>query len=439
MATPTQIAVISVAQHDGTAPDAGSYTLQVMDVGPPTDGVYTLPGIGVAPGALVVPISPVSSLLPTASLSVETIGEEPIIIATGNNTVSVTISSGTYAGTYTERATDNAPLTVAMIETAPTPVLLPEVTGNMGIGDTLTITPGLWIYDGPDPGDQTWQQQLDGSDIPGGTGLSYVIEAADAGKSFAVAETFGGVTAQSVGTNLVAAPAFDGPADLGAKLHTWLDFTDAGQLYENQARTNPVDGAGDFINGITDKSGNGRHYQIAGGLNSIAWDAANTQADATAVDGFGAWDADTPLDGATSTMEIYIAVKTTDTRGLLMSNTTQNNEIAGWFIQGSTGTDLVRGAGSNTVVKINGAAFAGATRGDLYTSLATGSGVVFSAEGLDLTLWQSAGLRLRFMNWANRSFGDDVQGTYTHILITQQLTPTERASVQAWLQGEVPV
>ncbi len=135
-----------------------------------------------------------------ASLSVENLSEEPVISAE-DGTVSVTIASGPYAGTYTQRITDGAPLSVAMIAAAPTPIVLPSVTGVASAGDTVTITPGLWLYDGPDPGDQTWVQTLDGA--PNGeTDLDYITGPSDAGKIFAVDETFAGVTITSAGTQL---------------------------------------------------------------------------------------------------------------------------------------------------------------------------------------------------------------------------------------------
>lgn len=75
----------------------------------------------------------------------------------------------------------------------PTNITPPDITGpNANPGTTLTCTPGTW--DGnPDPV-ITHQWQRDGADIPGETGLTYVIQEADRG--FAV-------SCQERGTNLV--------------------------------------------------------------------------------------------------------------------------------------------------------------------------------------------------------------------------------------------
>lgn len=136
--------------------------------------------------------------------ALETVSEEPVITVTSGN-ISVTIGSGPYAGTYDTNISTGLPLTVAMVEAAPTPIKLPVVTGTPVPGQTLTITPGLWIYDGPDPGDQTWQQQLDGVNISGGTGLTYVVQAGDVGSDFTVEETFGGSMIESVPRTIVLA------------------------------------------------------------------------------------------------------------------------------------------------------------------------------------------------------------------------------------------
>jgi hypothetical protein len=199
MAAPTQIAVIGLEHHDGRTPDTGSCTARILNIGAGTGGTYTLSGADVAAGALVVPLVPVSALVSAPTLTVENIGEEPVITASDGG-ISVTIAAGIYAGTYTARH-DGVPLTTAMIAAAPTCLRKPAVTGATAAGATLTVTPGLWIYAGADPGDQSWVQRIDGV-ANGETDLDYVIQAADAGKGFTVEETFGGVTVTSAVTAL---------------------------------------------------------------------------------------------------------------------------------------------------------------------------------------------------------------------------------------------
>lgn len=195
MAAPTQIAVFDLANHDGSAPDTGIYPVRILNVGNVTDDVYTLNGVDVAAGALVLPIVPGSVVATATDLSLEIVAAEPVITVESADAISVTIGTGIYAGLYTDRH-DGALLTVAMIEAAPTCLIVPTISGATAVGSTLTVTPGLWIYAGTDPGDQTWVQRLDGMEN-GETDLDYVIQAQDAGKTLTIEETFGGVTITS--------------------------------------------------------------------------------------------------------------------------------------------------------------------------------------------------------------------------------------------------
>ncbi|MGC3940447.1 hypothetical protein ACOTTU_21815 [Roseobacter sp. EG26] len=142
----------------------------------------------------------------SAEFALADVGEEPVVTATDGN-VSVTIASGVHAGTYTQRAPDGAALTVAMIATSATCFKLPTISGTTNAGDVLTVTPGLWLYEGSDPGDQTWQQKLGGVDVAGGTDLTYVIQPADDGAQFTAEERFGGVTVESGATAIAFGPA----------------------------------------------------------------------------------------------------------------------------------------------------------------------------------------------------------------------------------------
>ena len=153
----------------------------------------------------------VSVPAPVEGFAVEGTGEEPVItVAAGN--VTVTINSGTYAGTYTTDV-DGATLTVANVEAAPVAIVRPVVSGTTAEGDTLTITRGLWLYDGPDLGDQTWQAERDNVAISGATALTYVIVSADLGTDFTVVESYGGQTVESVATSI---PGVTVPAQMAA-------------------------------------------------------------------------------------------------------------------------------------------------------------------------------------------------------------------------------
>lgn len=242
MPAPTQFLVVSAANHNGTTPDTGSYSVDVLELGTPVDGSYSLPGVDVSAGAMIVPLTPLTQVVLSTPLSIETVGEEPVIVAVGGN-ISITIASGGYAGTY-ETDYLGAELSVAALDTGPLCLVQPTVAGGTRAGDTLTITPGLWIYGGVDPGDQTWQHQLNGSDIPGGIDLDYTIQSADGGKTFTVRESFGNASVAS--TPLTLAPF--APTDFTG-LTAWFDAADASTLIASDGQ----------VSTWQDKSGQDHH------------------------------------------------------------------------------------------------------------------------------------------------------------------------------------
>lgn len=241
MSAPTQVLVIPAASHDGSTPDTGVYPVEILEIDPPVDGSTTVLGADVPAGAMVVPLAQ-TALVQVTDFEVQDVGEEPVILVSGG-ALSLTIAMGIYAGTYTTDC-DGAPLTVASINASPLCIVRPALSDDTDVGDTITITPGLWVYGGPDPGDQSWQQQLDGTDIPGGIDLDYVIQEADRGKTFSVRESFGGATADSIGR--VVSP-FD-PIGI-AGLAAWFDAADAGTITANNGR----------VSEWRDKSGQDHH------------------------------------------------------------------------------------------------------------------------------------------------------------------------------------
>lgn len=158
--------------------------------------------IGFGPGT----DSPAFSRLAKTQFRVDEVDGEPMISAT-NGDLSVTIGEGVHAGTYSQRATDGAPLTVEMINNGPVPLTLPVISGTPLQGETLSFTPGLWIYAGDGPGDQTvlWINNTDGA--TGSTGATYTLQASDVADTIRIRETFGGVTVDSTPTSVIAASA----------------------------------------------------------------------------------------------------------------------------------------------------------------------------------------------------------------------------------------
>jgi hypothetical protein len=133
--------------------------------------------------------------------------------------VSITITGGDYAGTYTEDS-DGTPLTTTLIEAAPVNLIKPVLAGDTATGDELTLTPGIWIYAGADPGDPTFQWRRASTNIANEVGLTYVLTTADAGQNITVRETLG---ASFVDSNVVAADAITMASD--AEAIAWYDDT----------------------------------------------------------------------------------------------------------------------------------------------------------------------------------------------------------------------
>jgi alpha-L-rhamnosidase len=103
----------------------------------------------------------------------------------------------------------------------------PQVTGTAQVGQTLTADPGSWT---PDPDATAYQWLRDGDPIPGATGSSYQLVAADQGAALAVSVTVSArgledatATSQPVtigaGTLLpTALPAIAGTPKVGSRL-----------------------------------------------------------------------------------------------------------------------------------------------------------------------------------------------------------------------------
>lgn len=67
-----------------------------------------------------------------------------------------------------------------------TSVTAPSVAGDAIVGSTLVATPGTWSVAGTTP---AYQWQRDGMDVPGATGTSYLLGAADVGRRLTVRVT----------------------------------------------------------------------------------------------------------------------------------------------------------------------------------------------------------------------------------------------------------
>ena len=184
-----------------------------------------------------------------------TLVEGEIMIGNAAGTMTVTITSpAVYAGSH---ILDSAELAGGPVNLVP-PVI--EDDGTPAEGETLTIIPGLWIYD-PDNGGLTtptyrWQADMGGdggfSDVSGATSETYTLSSGEAGDNVRVVETLAdnaGIRMSNSGAvSVIGAPAtLWTPASMPA-VGLWVDASDAATL--------TVSGPG--ITAWADKSGNGR-------------------------------------------------------------------------------------------------------------------------------------------------------------------------------------
>ena len=111
------------------------------------------------------------------------------------------------AGSATVRAAGGSASTIVtggVRAAAPTNTVAPVLTGTPQAGETLSVTDGTWTGDAPITYSRVWRR--DGAAIPGATGTTYDMAAADVGKHIAVA-----VTAANSAASATAVSAPVGP------------------------------------------------------------------------------------------------------------------------------------------------------------------------------------------------------------------------------------
>ena len=111
-------------------------------------------------------------------------------ISGNGSEITLTVSGSLHHdGTYTMSTDDLGPV--------PFCLKAPLLSGEAEIGTTVTVIPGLWLYDGSVPGfELAYEWQLDGVAV--GTGLSYEAQSADAGGTLMAVESLTGSGADPV-------------------------------------------------------------------------------------------------------------------------------------------------------------------------------------------------------------------------------------------------
>lgn len=369
-----------------------------------------------------------------ANFGVENTSEDFSVVGVGNNpsdNISITIAAGPYAGTYTTRH-DGSTLTNAMVDANPTCLVKPVVTGSTGDGDTLTITPGLWLYAGDDPGSQTWQQQFDGVDISGATDLDYTITLIDdSAKVFTIEETFDGITVESAGVTIdTFVPgdytATDLVADLfgsGEEGH-FIQTVDNTDLYSGASPTGSNVTDGNTVGSMVDSSGNGNTVvQATTGARGI-WRATDKGIELDGTDDGFSGSVGTP----TTTMTAMFAIS--DVSDAATGNGAKiylsaDDTTSGWFAidPDGGGNTAFSNVGSPTIY-VDGVEFLANTSQGLWDLIDDGGIHLIEIRNIDMTIigeWATDGAQ-----WGKRSVvSNPTEAIFHSPLVTSNNTPAD--------------
>lgn len=156
---------------------------------------------------------------------------ELTIDVTPNNTLVVNAESGMIDITVTDPAalSGTYQADVSDLIGGPINLVVPTITGTIGVGQVLTANAGLWVFDtGAGTPVQSWQWRRASTDIPGATADTYTVTAADIGQGLAVRETLIDQYGQRSAISPVVGASFL-PSD-DTQLVSWWDASDTGTI-----------------------------------------------------------------------------------------------------------------------------------------------------------------------------------------------------------------
>ena len=158
-------------------------------------------------------------------LSIDPVGDNTLVVNAETGVIDITVTTPVeFAGTFQVNLSD--------LNGGPVNLVPPSISGTVAVGQVLTATGGLWIYDtSANQPLASWQWRRLGVDIPGETTTTYTVQASDIGLGLSIRETetddFGQRTAES----LVYGAGFIPSAD--AALIGWWDASDAASITES--------------------------------------------------------------------------------------------------------------------------------------------------------------------------------------------------------------
>lgn len=131
----------------------------------------------------------------------------------GLSTMSITVTDEPWAS----RGSWPVSVSIAALAAGPVNLVGPRIAGTAAVGQTLTVSTGLWIYDGEAMVEPTLSHQWrrNGTAIAGATGASYVLTEADAGATITVTETATSGAASAAATSAGLAIPASGLAAVG--------------------------------------------------------------------------------------------------------------------------------------------------------------------------------------------------------------------------------
>lgn len=120
---------------------------------------------------------------PGPSLTLSPLADGTVEIDTDADAITITVSKPEfYSGSWTVQVAD--------LDAGPAALVASGISGSLALGETLSVIPGLWIYDGtvgtPNHG---YQWFLDGGPLAGETGSELIVPAGADGGLITLSDT----------------------------------------------------------------------------------------------------------------------------------------------------------------------------------------------------------------------------------------------------------
>lgn len=306
---------------------------------------------------------------------------------------------------------------------------IPTPAGD-AVDDDITATPSLWLHPKDLNNGPTYVQKVGGVDVPAATvnTLTHTVTANSQGKNLTFAETFNGVTVES--DPLAIFGTVFSPATIGG--HLWADVSDISTLDQVAAGGTPVTTNGQTVERFTDKI-EGVIFSRSGGDNT--WDATNEQIllNGTGASEYVAQSDVSAISGMPTAGEFWMTLKTADPEAIIIS--TNNVSIFGFVIDEGQTAGHSSGLGSLSTRVIDGGIYSSTLtqRGQLFTALNVGRGVILRAQGFNATALANP---MRLFDYVSDGF--PLQGAFKEFAIMPALTDLQASDLATYFNGRLP-